>query len=134
MASDVHRAFRARRDGGQVTPASVKLRPGEVYKFSADWGLTDDGLRAFGPLAGQATLLSLSLFKCKYLTESGLCSVQAFRHLWELDLAETNTTDKVLKSLHLLTSLRRLAVTKCPVSAEAVDMLRQALPHCEVVA
>ena len=117
-----------------MTPATVKLRPGEVYKFSADWGLTDDGLGTLAHLAEHATLLSVSLFKCKYLTESGLCSLQAFRHLWDLDLAETNTTDKVLESLRLLTSLRRLAVTKCRVSPAAVEQVRQALPHCEVVA
>jgi hypothetical protein len=121
------------RSQGQVTPATVKLTRGEVYKFSADWGLSDAGLSALGHLAEYASFLSLSLFKCKYVTEVGLCSLEAFRHLWELDLAETNTTDKVLESLRHLTSLRRLNVTKTRVSPLAVEQMRQALPNCEVV-
>jgi hypothetical protein len=122
------------RSQGQVTPGTVTLKRGEVYKFSADWGLSDEGLRALAHLADRATVLSLSLFRCKYVTESGLCSLRVFRHLWELDLAETNTTDKVLESLRQLTSLRRLNLTKSPVSTAAVEQLRQALPNCEVVA
>jgi hypothetical protein len=121
------------RSQGQVTPAKVKLKRGEVYKFSADWGLSDAGLASLVHLAEYASFLSLSLFKCKYLTEVGLCSLEAFRHLWELDLAETNTTDKVLESLRHLTSLRRLNVTKTRVSPSAVEQMRQALPNCEVV-
>jgi hypothetical protein len=121
------------RSHGQVTPATVKLKPGELYKFSADWGLSDTGLASLAHLAEYASFLSLSLFKCKYLTAAGLCSLQAFRHLWELDLAETNTNDKVLESLRHLTSLRRLNVTRCRVSPTAVEQVRQALPNCEVV-
>ena len=121
------------RSQGQLTPATVKLKPGELYRFWADWGISDSGLVTLANLADYASFLSLSLFKCKYLSEGGLCSLGVFRHLWELDLAETNATDKVLESLRHLTSLRRLDLTKCRVSPTAVEQLRQALTNCDIV-
>jgi hypothetical protein len=123
-----------KRTGGQVTPATVRIKAGEVYKFSADWGLSDAGLNTVAHLSEYASFLSMSLFKCKYVTESGLCTLRAFRHLWDLDLAETHTTDKVLEALRHLTSLRHLNLTKCPVSPRAVEQIREALPQCNVVA
>ena len=76
-------------------PGTVKLMPGEVYRFRADFGLTDNDLRKLSELAKHPQFRSLTLYSCRHVTEAGLCQLQAFRHLWELDLASTNTTDKV---------------------------------------
>ncbi len=106
--------------------------PGEVYRFRADFGLTDNDLRKPAEPAKHPQLRSLTLYNCAHITEAGLCQLQAFKHLWELDLARTNATDKVLASLHGLTALRTLTLEGCRVSREALDRLRRALPNCEV--
>jgi hypothetical protein len=119
---------------GQLTPALVKLKPGEVYQFRADFGLTDKELGAVIGLAKYVQFRSLTLWQCRYLTEPALCSLGVFRYLWDLDLGKTNTTDKVLESLRQLTSLKTLMVKGSGVSSAAVEEFRKALPNCKVVA
>ncbi|MGD0770121.1 MAG: hypothetical protein ABSB42_18205 [Tepidisphaeraceae bacterium] len=125
--------FGSQREG-QLTPDTVKLKPGEVYRFRADFGLQDADLGTLMELATQPQFHSLVLYKCKHIAESALCSLLAFRHLKVLDLADTNTTDKVLESLRRMTSLKMLNVKGCSVSSATVEQLRKALPNCKIVA
>lgn len=118
---------------GQLTPATVKLKSGEIYRFRADFGLQDNDLGTLVDLAKQPQVASLVLYKCKHITESALSSLVAFRYLRVLDLADTNTTDKVLESLGQMTSLKMLNLKGCGVSTAAVEQFRETLPNCKVV-
>jgi hypothetical protein len=124
--------FGGQRDG-QITPAVVKIRRGEIYRFRADFGLQDSDLAALIDLANQPQLNSLVLYNCKHISESALSSLATYRYLRVLDLAGTNATDKVLESLWQMTGLKLLKVEGCQVSPEAVEQTRKRLPNCRIV-
>jgi hypothetical protein len=119
---------------GAATPGTVRLLPSEIYRFRADFGLTDDDFRRLSDLSKYPQFRSLTLFNCRHITKTGLCHLQTFRHLWDIDLSSTNTTDEVVSSLRSLTSLKSLKVQNCRVTQAAIKELQQALPNCRVTA
>jgi hypothetical protein len=117
----------------QYTPGQVTLRPGEVYRFDSDGGLTDTGVNGLLMLAAHPQVRELHLYNCIHVTEAGLCQIgRGFRDFWLLDLRGTRTTDQVLDALHPMTSLQELDLRGINVSPEAVARLRASLPNCRV--
>jgi eukaryotic-like serine/threonine-protein kinase len=118
-----------------TTPAEVRVKAGEVYRFSIHSSGTEGDVEAVGALAGLTSLRYLNLSYCDGVTDAGLALLPAFAGLRQLFLRGCRQiTDTGLAHLHALTVLHNLELTGCPkLTAGAVAALRNALPNCKIV-
>jgi hypothetical protein len=67
----------------------------------------------------------------KRFTETGFREVGQFKQLETLWLANLEISDPAAEHLKNLTRLKRLQLSRCQISDDAIRGLRQALPQCE---
>ena len=97
-----------------VTPATVTLSPGELYRLMARDTVTDQQLGSLGRLAGSTNLDSLTLSGCIRLSDAGLRQLSGLVRLQSLSLDETRVTDDGLAVLDSFPNLKELNLGKCP--------------------
>jgi len=121
------------QDCGMGTPRTVVIKQGEVYRFTADPGFTDDDLRKLSTLAHEQRLRYLGFHNCRNLSVTGLAALAKFVHLWDIDLSNTNANDSLLESLTALKALKQVDLRDCNVTRDGLSKFQAALPNCKVV-
>ncbi len=117
-----------------TTPGSVRVTPGEAYRFSINSTATEADVDAIRALADLSTLHYLNLSYCAGVTDAGLAHLEGFTGLRQLFLRGcANITDAGLRHLRGLDTLRTLDLSDCPqLTPAAVAVLQKALPKCKV--
>lgn len=90
--------------------------------------ITDDGL---AHLANLSKLRILSLFR-NDITNKGIAHLAGLSNLQQLNLEETGFSDEGMATLCKLSSLTRVSMDHERVSQKSEDMLRKALPDCQI--
>jgi serine/threonine protein kinase len=112
------------------TPASVQLRPGEVYGLDVRPSATDAELTGLG---GLTSLQWLDLSACKRVTDAGLAHLRGLTALQWLDLKGCKrVTDAGLAHLRGLTGLKELFLDAEQVTDAWEAALQAALPNCQI--
>jgi tRNA A-37 threonylcarbamoyl transferase component Bud32 len=97
-----------------ATPATVTIRPGEVYYLVVGSEATEAQLAGLDRLKGLAALQSLSLTSCARLTDDVLAQVGGFLGLRSLNMSYCERlTDDGVAHLRGLTSLQILDLSLC---------------------
>lgn len=78
-----------------------------------------------------AALESLDL-SFTQVTDAGMSAMRTLYSLSSLSLVHNQITDAAAPQLAALQTLRKLDLSSCHLSEHVVDMLRQALPECEI--
>lgn len=117
------------------TPAEVRVRPGEVYRFSINSAATAADVEAVRRLAELTSLRYLNLSYCEGVTDGVLASLPAFTGVRQLFLRGCRKiTDTGLNHLHALTNLQTLELTDCTGITDAgVDALQKSLLKCKIL-
>lgn len=119
---------------GTPVPAKLSLRPGELYKFVADAGFSDEDLRKLGKFSRHAQLRYLGFHKCIHLSAAGIGELSKFWHLWDIDLSYTKVDSAALMQLVSLKALKQIDLRACNnVTNLEIDNFSRALPNCKVV-
>ncbi len=117
--------------GPQITDAALKNLKGlenltTVVISNAD--VSDKGLKDLTELTNLQTLrLSETL-----VTNEGLEELRALKNLQSLDLSRSAVTDEGLPHLMVLLHLRTLNLNATNVTAAGLDLLKKALPQCQI--
>jgi serine/threonine protein kinase len=118
-----------------TTPATVRVKPGEVYRFSIHSAATAQDLNAIRVLSGLSSLRYLNLSYGVAVTDATLATLKDYPGLRQLFLRGcVNITDAGLAYLQKLTALLSLELKDCnQLSETAITALRKALPQCKVL-
>ncbi len=139
----VSTGFAVLKNANDITDAGLAhLRPlTELRKLDLSYcQITDAGLHH---LAGMMQLRGLNLSSTiadarahlphlSSITDAGLADLRPLTGLQKLDLVDCQITDAGLHHLTGLTQLQELDLSLTDVTATGVQLLRHALPHCEI--
>lgn len=117
-----------------ATPAEVRVKSGEVYRFSIHSAATEADVEGVGRLAGLTSLRYLNLSFCDGMTDAGLARLPAFVGLRQLFLRGCRRiTDAGLAHLRAMVGLHTLDLSECAgLTAAGIAGVREALPNCKV--
>ena len=117
-----------------ATPAEVRIKSGEVYRFSVHSAASDADIANVGRLAGLTSLRYLNLSFCDGVTDAGLARLPAFVGVRQLFLRGCrHITDAGLGHLHAMAGLHTLDLSDCAgLTAAGIAAVRDALPNCKV--
>lgn len=117
------------RDGvTDETVAAIATLPHLKSLFLDSDGMSDQGLARLTELSELAELA----FRSSTVTDAGLAQVALLKGLTSLCIDAPHITDIGLIPLQDLTHLTSVELISTDVTEEGVQLLRRALPHCDV--
>jgi hypothetical protein len=112
-------------------PALVVLRAGWVWQLDLIGPQVDEALDALA--AEPAPVREIAFFRNQSLRDGDLELLARVPHLREVDLSGTRITDRGLRHLQRIRTLRLVVMEYTPrVTKEAVAALQEAIPACVV--